>query len=412
MKKEVKKTMKLHNQTINLMNLLFGNIEKASGEKTGQTDVFDQIFANQTLSGTKLMKGTETGKEEGIAIENILEKTMEKILGALQQNQPIDEKEIASVLDELGIKGKLQTEMIEKITEFFKNESLTVSTETPVENKMINDLKEEKTTETKKEETEVAQAVEDLAKIVASLFVEIREKQTEPVHVTKNENTDITISTVTLTKPKEQEEIKELNEIKKLIKNVEKIENTMEPVKALENKIEKIEKVEKQEDIKVNTGITPETDVKTAVTEMSNLDIKTENTKTVSVQELKNFVSKELNTYVNLKTVTPKKIVIQLNPENLGKIEIQLEKKEDGTLVASFKVHESDTVEVVEKVMEEMKKELHEKGTNVDIEVTTTNDNQNKEEKRKEERETLTNHKKEMKEDEIFDEIWQEQLGG
>jgi len=394
------------------MTLLLGGVKGKEQTKLGEKTVFDQLFTgNQTK--TK-------------ATEELLEKAFEKIGTAMSEKMPLTEKSLASLLDKIGIKGEMQTDIIQKVTEFLKKESVDLLSTEPVvektEETIVDEKKEEKSTDVQQNPITEPTVVEDLAKLVVSLFVEMKKNEPEVTVPIKNEGTEVKIDTVTLTKPAELHELKELKEMKEIVQlvnegiKVEK-ESQMQPVitKAIEKQMEHIEKTDKTEskkelEIKIDAP-TGNTDVKSMVA-VHVPEVKTEPVKVVPLNELKTFVQKEMNTYADIKTISPKKIVLQLNPENLGKIEIQLEKKEDGTLTAILKVHEADAKDVVEKVMEEAKKELNDKGTIIDVQVTSSNDQQNKEEKRKEQHETVPNDKKEIKDDETFDEIWQEQLGG
>jgi len=397
--------MKIQHQPIDLMSLLLGGIkkEKTSTTDTNASSVFDQLFTND--------------QTKDIMPEQFLEQVFEKIKKALNGDLPVTEKNVENILEQVGIKGELKTEIMKKIKEV-----MDITPEEPV---FIEEKKEEKPVKMEKKlnkTNEIPQeVVQDLSKEVVSLLLEIKKNEPTLTVPVKKEPDSIDIQTVTLTKPVEQttvDEIKEWKQVLTIVNQVVKTEQEkpvqfveLEKIKKELKEVSKPEKVESKQEVKESDNLPNTMEIKSIATPSVG-EVKTEPVKTVSVQELKTFVQKEMNTYADLKTVTPKKIILHLNPENLGKIEIQLEKKDDGTVMATLKVHETDALDVVEKAMEEAKKEFSDKGTIVDIQVTSTNDQQNKEEKRKEQQQTVPNDKKEIKDDETFDEMWQEQLGG
>lgn len=202
----------------------------------------------------------------------------------------------------------------------------------------------------------------------------------------KDENLPLK-TTVNVSKHKEVGEMKEisdLNKTKNLLNNLEKKED--------------------------NTG--NKFDVQMNKTFSDNKINNFTDIKTVNASEIKSFLKTEFDDNAAVLVSSPKKMVIQVTPENLGKVEITLEKNDDGVYIAKLVIENKNIKEMIDKTMEELAKDFEVKGSEMkfDIEVEQSkyeegqeNENNKNEHNRKETKEIITNENNEF-DKELFEE--------
>lgn len=255
------------------------------------------------------------------------------------------------------------------------------------------------------------------AELMVALFQEV--KQQQPMQeVEKSTTTKVTQEVITLSKGLEKVQMKEVQELQQMKQWLQEknLLPTTEAAVVITPKEEKI--------VPTNMYITPikhdeaegienpiaegtiDTQMVTKTTE------KITDVRQVKTHELPSYLTKEFNTTIETYQVSPRKMVIELNPGHLGKVEVILEKNEDGVLIAQFRLEKEASKELVEKALEETVTAFEEKGTvlKVDVKTETSPSNaeeeslkeENKKEKRKGEEDTLPKDTKEF-EKELFD---------
>lgn len=124
-----------------------------------------------------------------------------------------------------------------------------------------------------------------------------------------------------------------------------------------------------------------------------SLDMRTENfqkntsLKASSFAEVKEIIMKDVDRFVDVKIMSPRKILLTLGDMENGRMEIQVEKK-DNVIFIKVRIDEKGSQEKVEASMEQLKAELKEKAINIEYDVE-----KEQKEKRKEQEQRL------MKED-------------
>lgn len=124
-----------------------------------------------------------------------------------------------------------------------------------------------------------------------------------------------------------------------------------------------------------------------------SLDMRTENfqknmsLKVSSFAEVKEIIMKDVDRFVDMKIMSPRKIILTLGDLENGRMEIQVEKK-DNVIFIRVRIDEKGSQEKVEASMEQLKTELKEKAINIEYDVE-----KEQKEKRKEQEQHL------MKED-------------
>lgn len=228
---------------------------------------------------------------------------------------------------------------------------------------------------------------------------------------------------------KKMKELKELKEMQNLLTVLKK--ETTEP----EEQTTRIQKLDLEKMAKELKQIPKEalTDLHSAVKESKQATIKLEKTehqanptaavlhqtdtvkqdivvtKPMTIQDVKEFIQTE-SSDVKFQVNGSKSITIQLNPEHLGKLEVKLEKLDEGMSI-ELKFENINSRTELEAAMEEFKEEM--KKNDVDLMVNIEWDNKDREQKEKEQQEPA---KKSIKEDlennEAFEDIYEQELKG
>lgn len=120
--------------------------------------------------------------------------------------------------------------------------------------------------------------------------------------------------------------------------------------------------------------------------------MKSDTLKVSDIKEVRTAITKEVEQYVDMKIVSPKKLILQLNQGEYGKIEIHIQKMDDKIHIF-LKADDKTTHEKLENMLENLKNSLKDKQINVEYEVEKENGQQ--EEKRKEQEEQMKKGNKE-----------------
>lgn len=114
--------------------------------------------------------------------------------------------------------------------------------------------------------------------------------------------------------------------------------------------------------------------------------------KTESVREIKSLITQEIEQYVEFKEVNAKKISIAVQHEELGKIDLVIEKKEDKIYIL-LRMDDTSSKKEIEQTLELLKEELKEKDIQMEYEVEQ--DGQQKEKRKEQEQMTEKENKRE-----------------
>ena len=228
---------------------------------------------------------------------------------------------------------------------------------------------------------------------------------------------------------KKMKELKELKEMQQLLTMVKK--ETTEP----EEQTTKMHKLDLEKMAKELKQIPKEalTDLHSAVKESKQATIKLEKTehqpttaaavltqtdtvkqdftvtKPMSIQDVKDFIQTEASD-VKFQVNSSKSITIQLNPEHLGKLEVKLEKLDEGMSI-ELKFENINSRTELEAAMEEFKEEM--KKNDVDLMVNIEWDNKDREQKEKEQQEpTKKSIKEDLENNEAFEDIYEQEIKG
>lgn len=143
-----------------------------------------------------------------------------------------------------------------------------------------------------------------------------------------------------------------------------------------ENKGEiKIKKEINKEELKIDTSLH---ELKSETT------FKNDGIKSQVSKDFRTIMTKEIEQYIDMKVVGSKKIILQINQEEIGKVEIQIEKKDDKIHIL-LRIDEKASQEKIENMMENLKNGLKEK--QIDVEYELEKENEQHQEKRKEQEE-------------------------
>ena len=120
-------------------------------------------------------------------------------------------------------------------------------------------------------------------------------------------------------------------------------------------------------------------------------------------------VTKQLQEFVGNKTVNSKHVELVINPRHLGEVHLQMTRTENGI---EIKVHLSNTEvkEQVEHLMNEARRDLSDKGVNIEVQVYEQQESENQ--KRKEEPEPEQKIiEEEASDDSLFVELFENEIG-
>jgi flagellar hook-length control protein FliK len=115
--------------------------------------------------------------------------------------------------------------------------------------------------------------------------------------------------------------------------------------------------------------------------------IKTEAIKVPTIKEATDIVTKDVQQFVDMKVVGSKKITLHINQENLGKVEIQIEKRDEKIFII-LRTDEKISRDRLEISLENLKNDLKEKNIDMEFEVEKEKE-QDRQEKRKEQEEGM-----------------------
>lgn len=116
---------------------------------------------------------------------------------------------------------------------------------------------------------------------------------------------------------------------------------------------------------------------------------RTETTKTEPLREIKNLITQEIEQYVEFKEVNSKKVTLSIQHEELGNLELHVEKKDDKIYI-QLKVDITIDKEKMEETMEQLKDELKEKNIEVEYEVEQEEQQSEQHKEKRKEQEQMT----------------------
>lgn len=153
------------------------------------------------------------------------------------------------------------------------------------------------------------------------------------------------------------------------------------------NKLEKSVKFNNLNE-KINTEETKTSNIDLEITKKNILDNK--EIKRMKLDEIKPTIKQEVIKQANFKIHNPNKLTIMVNPDELGKVEINIEKR-NGVINVQIKSEDIKVQEKIDRMMESLKDEMKQK--NIDMEYEAEAEEEQKREKerdkRKEEQELM-----------------------
>lgn len=379
------------------------SIEGLAGKKPKKEGVMDAL-----MNLGELPKNKKGGKNErkGAAFDHVATQLLEKkstSSDSLLLEYP--KKPIKAKGNELPISEKTLERGLEKKTK-------QVWVETNVETKYENQFK------TVKKETKEELALHEPKEM--NLLHLIEGQRFTPASPTKKEKkeTDVTIqsiissqsshqqakNTMSLTDIKQEQQVHILRDLARqlsdaalkskpetfaMTEQTTKAKSTMIQLPIGETNLKKttdlsplqpaiqpkdMKKIKEHEQIKID-GLSVE-----AKTESSQ---RNEPMKTEGVRDIRQLITKEIEQYVELKEMNSKKVTMTIRNEELGNLDVRIEKKDDKIYIL-LKVEDGPSKEKMEQTLEQLKNELKDK--NIDVEYEVEKEGEQKE-KRKEQQE-------------------------
>lgn len=373
--------MKIGMEIMDMMNLLFGKFEgngkqvKGEGKEGEFLDLIGQLF------GT-----SDKGEEK--QIWSLLQKEFEH----MKQGGVGEKKGEETPFSFLHIGQKEPNEMISVIDLLKKHMKEYVH----IEKKEVSEgFPKELTEETKKE---IKHIIEDLFKKQGIPFVpemKIEKQEAVSIKIEKVQQKNITIDLSVTDKPVSQQTIEGI----KQEKTIRTLQQVLQVLKESGKTGEVVSLPNMKSDGEHTESHAEFTNMVSDMTTSKNEAPKVIQSSLAGVKEV---VSQQVDSMLSLQIISPQKIIIKLNPEHLGKVQMEFMQTEDG-IVVKVAVEKKEAKLEMEQIMDSVQEEFKDKI--VDIQVEDMEQQENNERKRKEDQGEGEKHYKADREKDETDEF-------